>query len=41
MLGAEGIRMAPNVSATKVAWLLDQFVAQGREDAELPGVPDV
>ena len=25
VLGAEGIRMAPNVSATKVAWLLDQF----------------
>ncbi|MFZ5795744.1 MAG: LysR family transcriptional regulator [Sphingomonas sp.] len=23
------------------SWLLDQFVAQGREDAEVPGVPDV
>ncbi|MCB1013970.1 MAG: glycerol kinase [Acidimicrobiales bacterium] len=25
VLGAEGIRLAPNVSATKVLWLLDQF----------------
>jgi len=23
------------------SWLLDQFIAQGREDAEVPGVPDV
>lgn len=25
VLGAEGLRMAPNASATKIAWLLDQF----------------
>lgn len=25
VLGAQGLRMAPNVSATKIAWLLDQF----------------
>lgn len=25
VLGAQGLRVAPNVSATKVAWLLDQF----------------
>lgn len=32
MLGAEGIRMAPNVSATKVAWLLDQFDPERQRD---------
>ena len=32
MLGAEGIRMAPNVSATKAAWLLDQFDPERERD---------
>ena len=44
MLAAEGLRVAPNVSATKVGWLLDQFdpersrtCASARSTAGSPG----
>lgn len=32
VLGADGVRMAPNASATKVAWLLDQFDPERSRD---------
>ncbi len=32
MLQAEGVRVAPNVSATKVGWLLNQFDAERQRD---------
>ncbi len=32
VLGADGVRMAPNASATKVGWLLDQFDPERSRD---------